>query len=98
MVHGMHPTAAGCPAPVPEDVIGRRAGRRGENQPMGLFRDNAMNPTDCMKYHLKPSRIQDIVKQGEPVQVPGAGNSPWLPYEWNSSAGATTSGDTQPIR
>jgi len=44
--------AAGCA------VIGRPAGRRGEEQKMRLFGNNAINSTYCLKYHLKPSRIQ----------------------------------------
>jgi len=39
-------------------------GRRGEDQQMSLFRDNAMNSTDCMEYRLKPSRIQEILNVG----------------------------------
>jgi len=41
-------------------VIGRPAGRRGEDQQIRLFGDNAMNSTNCMAYHLKPSRIQVV--------------------------------------
>ncbi|GBE12003.1 hypothetical protein BMS3Abin13_00279 [bacterium BMS3Abin13] len=33
-------------------------GRRGENQKMRLFNNNAINSTYCMEYHLKPSRTQ----------------------------------------
>jgi len=41
-------------------VIGRPAGRRGEDQEMYLFEDNPINSGDSMKYQLKPSRIQDL--------------------------------------
>ena len=39
-------------------VIGRPAGRRGEDQKIRLFFNNAINFTYCLEYHLKPSRIQ----------------------------------------
>ncbi len=39
-------------------VIGRTAGRRGEDHKMILFSNNATNSIYCMKCHLKPSRIQ----------------------------------------
>ncbi|GBE12581.1 hypothetical protein BMS3Bbin14_01127 [bacterium BMS3Bbin14] len=40
-------------------VIGRPAGRRGEEYKMHLFVNNATNSTGCMEYCLKPSRIQE---------------------------------------
>ncbi|VAW40930.1 hypothetical protein MNBD_DELTA04-847, partial [hydrothermal vent metagenome] len=40
-------------------VIGRPAGRRGEEYKMHLFVNKATNSTYCLEYHLKPSRIQD---------------------------------------
>ncbi|GBE13434.1 hypothetical protein BMS3Abin13_01740 [bacterium BMS3Abin13] len=43
-------------------VIGRPAGRRGEDQKIRLFCNNAINFTYCLEYHLKPSRIQEYVR------------------------------------
>ncbi len=43
----------------PGSVIGRPAGRRGADQKMHLFGDNAINSRYCIKYHRKPSRIQE---------------------------------------
>ncbi|GBE12546.1 hypothetical protein BMS3Bbin14_01091 [bacterium BMS3Bbin14] len=40
-------------------VIGRTAGRRGEDQEIHLFDNNTINSRCCMKYNLKPSRIQE---------------------------------------
>ena len=46
-------------------VIGRPAGLRGEDQQMSLVGDNAINPRYCIKYYLKPSRIQgSLLAQG----------------------------------
>ena len=42
-------------------VIGRPAGRRGEDLRMSLFDNDAINSRYCMEYHLKPSRIQGYV-------------------------------------
>ncbi len=39
-------------------VIGRPEERRGEDQKMRLFGNNAINFTYCMEHHLQPSRIQ----------------------------------------
>ncbi|VAW36584.1 hypothetical protein MNBD_DELTA04-1091 [hydrothermal vent metagenome] len=41
-------------------VIGRPAGRRGEEYKMHLFVNKAVNSTCCLEYYLKPSRIQVI--------------------------------------
>ena len=43
-------------------VIGRPAGRRGEEYKMHLFVNNAINSLGCLGYYLKPSRIQENVK------------------------------------
>ncbi|VAW38624.1 hypothetical protein MNBD_DELTA04-76 [hydrothermal vent metagenome] len=43
-------------------VIGRTAGRHGEDQQMHLFGNNAINSTYCMGHHLKTSRIQVLRK------------------------------------
>ncbi|GBE13222.1 hypothetical protein BMS3Bbin14_01515 [bacterium BMS3Bbin14] len=40
-------------------VIGRPAGRRGEEYKMHLFVNNAIHSTYCLEYYLKPSRIQE---------------------------------------
>ncbi|VAW34910.1 hypothetical protein MNBD_DELTA04-456, partial [hydrothermal vent metagenome] len=39
-------------------VIGRPAGRRGEDQQIHFFGNNAINSMYCLEYNLKPSRIQ----------------------------------------
>ncbi|GBE13839.1 hypothetical protein BMS3Bbin14_01587 [bacterium BMS3Bbin14] len=39
-------------------VIGRPAGRRGEEYKIRLFVNNAINSIYCLEYYLKPSRIQ----------------------------------------
>ena len=39
-------------------VIGRPAGRRGEEYKMHVFVSNAINSTYCLEYYLKPSLIQ----------------------------------------
>ncbi|VAW37479.1 hypothetical protein MNBD_DELTA04-764 [hydrothermal vent metagenome] len=51
-------------------VIGRPAGRRGEDQKIWLFVNNAINSIYCMEHHLKPSRIQDVPKRCKWSGVP----------------------------
>ncbi len=42
-------------------VLDRPAGRRGADQEMRLFGDNIINSKYCIKYHLKPLRIQVVM-------------------------------------
>ncbi|VAW41090.1 hypothetical protein MNBD_DELTA04-933 [hydrothermal vent metagenome] len=50
-------------------VIGRPAGRRGEEYKMHLFVNNAINSRYCMKYNLKPSRIQECEQSNRYKQL-----------------------------
>ena len=54
-------------------IIGRPAGWRGEEYKIHLFTNNTINSIYCIEHHLKPSRIQGEVKDGEngPENLPG---------------------------
>ncbi|GBE52582.1 hypothetical protein BMS3Bbin14_01056 [bacterium BMS3Bbin14] len=52
-------------------VIGRAAGRRGEEYKMHLFVNNAINSTYCLEYDLNPSRIQGF-ETAPPGLSPGS--------------------------